>query len=372
MKSRHEDGSTAWVGVDPGSVHTRVVRLTTTGTSCRTVPTVGDRAAALRSALATEDAARLAVVVPDAWSETGPDGAGLREVMRRIVLEKPVFAQHSVVESSLAVAACAVAEGLVDTSCVVCDVGARGVTAAWCEVEGTAVRLAASETVSCASFDEALAVDAQCEQLHAALDQFHRRGTHALNAALRLSRYRGTPVYRVADSWLTADSVINAFEPFVTAIRVAVTGLLPQSGPVLLAGGFARFPLTAHTVTEVVGEPPVVMSGDAAARGAAHLARGTVHASRAPGRLLVERVADGLLEIGDLPLDAEPIVEVAPDSSPHMTVRCGAVTGVTAGPALTAGRYRAAWWPNRGDLGAVVLRPLDGGQPLLYPLVEAP
>lgn len=359
MKS--QDGDAEWLGVDSGSVHTRIAR---SGAVSRLA--CGDRASALRSVLAGQDAARLVVAVPDAWSESGPDGALERESLRRTVLELTGFALHSVVESSLAVTACAVSSGLVERSCAVLDVGAAGVTAAWCEVEGTTVRLVRSTTVPCAPLEAALGTPR--EDLHAALTQFHERGNHALNAALRLSRYRRTPAYRVAGSWLTAESVINAFEPFVTAIRATVTELLPLPGPILLAGGFARFPPTAPAVREAAGSSPVVMSGDAAARGALDLARGVVDAPRPSGRLLVDRVVNGLLEVDDLPLDSGPVVEVP--AGLHATVRQGALAGVT--PGMAEGRYRVAWWPNRGDLGTVVLRPLDGGHPISYPLVEAP
>ncbi|SFR04774.1 hypothetical protein SAMN04488564_102609 [Lentzea waywayandensis] len=353
-----QDGDAGWLGVDSGSVHTRTAR---SGAESQVV--CGDRSAALRSALAGQAAARLVVAVPDAWSRSGPAGALERESLVRTL---GGFAQHSVVESSLAVVAFAVSSGLADGSCAVLDVGAAGVTAAWCEVEGATVRLVRSTTTPCASFDAALGH--RHEDLHVALTQFHERGNHALNAAMRLSRYLRTPAYRVAGSWLTAESVINAFEPFVTAIQATVTGLLPLAGPILLAGGFARFPLTAQAVRDAVGSSPVVMPDDAAARGALALARGVVDAPRPSGRLLVDRVVNGLLEVGDLPLDTEPVVEVP--AGLHATVRLGTSVGVT--PGLAEGRHRAAWWPNRDDLGAVVLRPLDGGHPLIYPLVEAP
>jgi hypothetical protein len=367
--------------------------------------------------------------VPDDWFDGSLGGALAREVLRGVLLEKLGIPLHRFVGHSQAAAATLAERSDADLA-LVCDVGAHTLSAALCRLGDGAARVLDVETAggpvsphAGTGFDRCALRAADREDadspdpedtvlLHAFHDakrREHRRAVVLLPRAEALERYGSAPVYRFTAQErgyvLTAGEVMRCFSPVREAIRETVGRLVArhpdaaQSPPFLaIAGGFGAFPMVGDVVLDALPSAwrrtaPVVVGEDAVARGALLLAEGRADAS-APYphtlRLPVRRLHGGHLETvrvevaeagAPAPMLAEEdgeavVVEVLPSHGLRLTVevlehgrgeyRTLALTQIS----LPAGHFQVGLWPARTGFGALVLRPVTGGEPVVCPLEE--
>lgn len=360
---------------------------------------------------------RLVVAIPDDWSDHGLDGVRARETLSRALPAGVGF--EVLVERSVAIAASGGSGGSEPLGrCLVVDVGAGAVTAAWCEVDAGTVHLVDSATcrasVPGGSFDRHMAAVAShrgclgacpaAEDLRLAswraLEEDRQRAEVALSVADSRPWFREATAYRVAGSSVTAGEVLDGFAPLGDAVRDAVGALFerlpalvpPPAVPVLSAGDLGDLPPARAAVMRAVDAllgskwravglrwPQV----PAAAMGAARLARGDLKVRAAPGgeaaRLLVHRIDEGRWDSTEWPAngvssDCWPDVEVDgdPDGAVLRLAGHGQVSWVPGGLPIQPGRYQVVHWPNRRDPGGMVLTPAEGGPPALRLLTALP
>jgi hypothetical protein len=353
------------------------------------------------------------VAVPDSWLHASTAGAWRRERLRWVISDELGLPLPRVVGRTGAAAVALAGPERGDelrAARLICDIDATTVSVARCACAGPAIQLIDIEIADVAR-DPA---DSRCGRLfalvRAASPHQHGRARLALPQARRLPRYRATPVYDTGPADIsgpvTAGQVLDCYEPVADAVRAAVLGLLARhrgpgssrgggsgGGPLALAGELGAFPLAQEVVLDALTAPD---SGAWPATGCTVLDEGAV----ARGALLVAAGAAELADLGDraghtlrLPLrqiaagqlvaagadlagvGAPLVVEVASPARPlEVEVRdegsgtCR--TLVADGPPAPPGQYAVGFWPNRRDLGVVVLRPVGGGEPLMYSVAE--
>jgi hypothetical protein len=349
----------------------------------------------------------LVVAVPDAWYV---DAAGVlaRERLRELLRREHGVVLHRCVAQAEGAAAGLAVSGRASGPVLVCDLGAGGATVAYCEIDDGGVEVVDLETAGDGATASAF-VDAVADVVRGPLDQVEAmllagatRAGMVLGRVGTQPRYRGTPVLRgTGTAPVTAGQVVACFEPVAERLTAMVEALVGrraaarEARTVALAGGLARFPLTAPTVLAALAPDPaptvVVLEPGAVAHGAAAVAGGEVRlrGPAAPALSLpVHQVRGGRLVAGSVPLtrDGRPagvgaagddgplVVEVGdlqpPSGAPpavHLE-RDGAPRAAVLQPArpVPPGRYTAGLWPFFGALGALALRPLSGGDPLVY------
>jgi hypothetical protein len=218
------------------------------------------------------------------------------------------------------------------------------------------------------------------------------------------TRYSATPVLRAVGVVLTAGQVLECFQPVAARLNGMITAVVRRHAAaaevrtVALAGGLAGFPLTAPTALAALdrARPPevAVLEPAAVAVGAAAVGDGVVQVGERAATIgmPVHQVRDGLLS-GDrlvlnrsgmpLPIDVDregaPLVievgDLQPPSGAPLVLhveRAGIWQRAVVRPdrPVPPGRYVVGLWPSVGSLGALVLRPVDGGRSHIYTISD--
>jgi hypothetical protein len=361
----------------------------------------------LRSVLdrpTTPRQAAIVVAVPDQWTEsadgpwrTAPGNSPVGAVLLRVLTEDVGFASARLVPGTQ----CVAATDFPAAGCLlVCDVGAETVGAAVYSRDGDGTRLLDAEHASVAEsgLRQALlgssAGDAHVVALENERCARGRRAELVLARAAVAERYLGTPVYLAGahGAALTADVVLAALRPLADLAARVVRRLLarvaePLLPELLLTGGNAIGPVESAVVAATGGRIATArrLAPSAAAAGALRIATGAAVALDGyPHELgiAIRRIRNGLLESATIAVGetgATPtIVTVDIDETGPLPVlvrvrRTGPWRKTEGAQAvrLPAGRYRVSALGSRAGLGAVLLRPIDGGPDVVYPLGPA-
>jgi hypothetical protein len=360
---------------------------------------------------------RLTLAVPEAWLTSGAAGAARLEAARSALVARGQ-PRLSVVGRPVAVVAhhLFATPGQRPTDArdwrVVADLSLGEVRATMCGVTGATVRVTgtSAQPLPGGSLRTSLLTTPpakggpQAGEPHKDVDDLHRimqRGRErlrvALAAASRNPAFLEVPVAGPAgtppDRWLTARQVRELLagrsEGLWSAMRGAaghVAGVdLPTEVTILMTGPDREDLLSQDALRDAAAEIApaaqvtlVTVPESAAAEGAALIAAGQVTAGVVPSRafaLPVHRITGGRavpqsLLLGN-PGDPDPLVVAGAEdqdacpvyvdvTSPQGTARLT----VLAGKSLPSGRYQVGIWPGWGD-ATLVLRPVDGGAPLL-------
>ncbi|GGS54779.1 hypothetical protein GCM10010171_57410 [Actinokineospora fastidiosa] len=348
--------------------------------------------------------ARVVVAAPDRWmagdgdtwpSAVGAEGAALAELVARLAGVESV----RVVPGSQCVAAGVLPD---DGALLVCDVGARTVTAAVYACESGATRLLDVEYADTAAsglparLAEASRAGASAgDPLRWAALENERcvradRARIVLAQAAVRERYRATPVCLPGrhGGAITADVLVDALDALAELVGTVVGRLVarcaePLLPDIVVTGGNALGPVPAAALAAACGRASSarVVPPTAAASGALLIATGRARALDGfPHELglAIRRVRCGLLESAVLPVgeSSTPDTEITvpDDHTGPLPVRvrlnregdwrpAEAVTPVDVRP----GRYRVCAMGRRAGLGALLLRP-ENGADIVYPL----
>ncbi|MFD0684385.1 hypothetical protein [Actinomadura fibrosa] len=344
--------------------------------------------------------AGMTVTVPDAWLDGTPEGIRAYERLRRTVLDELGWPRVSWAGQAGCVAAEAMRTRPGEGPLLVCDLGARTVSAALCTMSGGTAMLEAVAVTERGrggglAFDTAVeaAVPAARTGDFAAMfagvrARQGRRAAVVLPRAWTHPRYRDTPVYRIGEMDLTAGTLIDAFAGTAAALKDVVErvgGTAPAT--VAIAGRFGVFPLVGRFLTDLLDltGPPLVLGPSAAVRGALRIAAGEIEVSppeRPSVALPLHRVRHGLLEVRDVPLDPSAdfavqdglpvLIEVPAESPGPFHVQVDGRDVAVRLPALPPGPYRVGLRPSHACAGVLVLAPAGGGELRLHPLAETP
>ena len=375
-------------------------------------PEAGDQAwwtaaaAGLRQAI--PDLARLTLVVPEAWLAAGATGAARLETARSVLVGLARL-RFGVVSRAAAVAAHhdhAAPKRPGVRWVVVVHLGPGEVRATICHGRGTAVAVGAtgarplpgsSLRASLLGARPGPEVEADAEDLPRLVRHGLERLGVALAAASHNPAFLEVPVVGPSsappDRWLTARQVRDLLAGRPEALRSAVGGLaswvadaeLPVAVTIVVTGPDREDTVSHEVLVDAVGtwvhvpKPALAVApAVAAAEGAALVAVGQVAAESVPARtfsLPVHRIAGGQAVSQTLPLadpdDPGPLV-VAEEGARPVCVDVSGPRGteratVAGAESLPAGRYRVGIWPG-WDSATLVMRPVDGGAPLLYAL----
>lgn len=348
---------------------------------------------------------RTAVVmaVPDGWTkgvgatwtstvDTTPAG----QEVRRVLTDSLGFASARLVPGTQ----CAASDYLdrnpdVSGCLLVCDVGAGTVDAAVFACEAGTTRLLDAEhgDVGTTGLTDTLARAAAPEPggdpawrrmaLEDARCRGARRARVVLDRAATHDRYLDTPAYLAGPHGdaLTARVVLAALRPLADLVTRVVAALSARVAEPLLpelvvTGGNVLGPV--ERALRAAGDRVHRLDPGAAARGALSIATGrTTALDGYPHELgvAVRRVEAGLLRAETLPVTAAtPVtVDLRTDHRGPLPVlvrlnREGPWRTTTSAVELRAGAYRVTALGNRAGLGAVLLRPADGGPDIVCPL----
>ena len=395
-----------YLGIDIGAL---TVNIASSGWAATIPAPDGGPVPAVRAALATASTnAGICVAVPDVWLSGDASGAARQEEVRH-ECEDVARTGRADWAGQLAAASASAAVAHGEGRYLTCDIGGTGVRAGVFSVSGGTVRIEATHTESGGGWRE---FDAA---VRAALPSSQSSGLPAVWYEQAATREKGaraalvleeavaghhdaldTRVYRITgadgDIPLTARVVIDSFAPTERRLRAAVAAVRGDTHPdhVVLTGGLSWLPLAALCAasaaglesgrTGTMGVKPVVLSPEAAARGALLFARGEARLTPPAGRetvaVPVHRIRDGLLEEdsvtlpwtepfatfpdGALIVDSEEL-EVSVAGRPHTAQ----LRDVVPGPHLIGVRPT---WPGPGVL---VVRPATGaGAPHVVPLAD--
>lgn len=353
----------------------------------------------------------LVVAVPDRWY-LDPFGVRARERLRKLVRHEHGLVLQRCLAQAEGAAAAVAAYGRMAGPVLVCDLGAGSATVTYCEIDGGRVDVVDLETDedgattqllvgALAAAVEATGAREPGEIAESMLQTSTRRLALVAGRVAAQPRYRTTPALRTAGTALTACQVLECFQPVAAQLTRMVAALAGRCRPVAdvrtvaLAGGLADFPLTASAAATALNpDRParvVVLGPAAVALGAAAVARGAVRLDTARqaalglpvhqvrgGQLTADRVV--LVSAGQpLPVDVEragaPLVvevgDLQPPSGAPLVLhvqRDGEWRPAAVRPdrPVPPGRYSAGLWPGFGTVAALVLRPLAGGDPLVY------
>jgi hypothetical protein len=356
--------------------------------------------------------ARLTLAVPEAWLTSGVAGAARLEAARCAFADRG-NARLGIVGRPVAVVArhehVTTERRSASARRLVVHLGSGEVRTTMCEVTDAAVRVGATSArpLPGASLRASLLAalgpgDGDADSLSRSIRHGRERLRVALAAAARNPAFLEVPVAGPAgtppDRWPTAREVRDLLAGRSEALRSAVRDVadrsagagLPMEVTIMVTGPDREDPLSQEALLDIVPEwaglpdapqPALLVApASAAAEGAALVAAGQVTAEVVPSRVFslpVHRMAGGRAVSQSVPLgdpgDLGPLVVSGTDqdacpvyvdiSTPGGTARFA----VPAGESLPSGRYRAGIWPG-WDNATLVLRPVDGGEPLLYPL----
>ena len=333
----------------------------------------------------------LCLAVPEAWLDGSVDGTTVQESLRYACVDELGVAGVTWVGQLAAVAAL-IARQRGSGRYLVCDTGATGVRTAALDVAGPVIRVVAADSAIGAGWSDfdasirALAAgggDPLPADWYRSAREQDRPARAVLSRAATSPGYRESPAYmftgRPGDRGLLAGQVIDCFAPTAQRIRAGAARAL-RDGPAdvaVLTGGLGWFPLASVVLAEEVGLVPVVADPDAAARGALLFARAAVRMAPPPTpgpvALPVHRIADGELEELSLVLPwSEPFASLADGlpvlEQPVLAVDVAGQRVTVEVPGLVPGPCRIGVRPGWSGACALVVRPADGGMPVVADL----
>jgi hypothetical protein len=339
------------------------------------------------------DRASVVMAVPDEWTrgagptwtsavDTTPNGVEARRVLGDVL----GFASVRLVPATQ----CAASDYLdrkpgVRGCLLVCDVGAGTVDAAVFACGAGTTRLLDAEHGEVADTglaDRLLRASApgsgddpvwRLMALEHARCRGARRARVVLDRAVTHERYLETPAYLAGPHGgaLTARVVLDALRPLADLVARVVAAVSARVAEPLLPEVVATGGNVLGPVEAALGERVHLLDPGAAARGARSIAAGrTTALDGYPHELgvAVRRVERGLLRAETVPISADtPVtVDVREDHRGPLPVlvrldRTGPWRETTAAVDVPAGTYLVTALGNRAGLGAVLLRPVDGG-----------
>jgi len=377
----------AVVALDVGASVTKVAVTGPDGEprSHSMVTAAGSCRAALSAALAAARAdlgsapGSVCFAVPDFWLSADPAGGRAFEEFRHVAEDKLGLGGLSWAGQGVAVTAAVASQQPTagNGRYLVCDVGARGVRAAVCELAGQEVRLVtavATERDGAADF-AARAAGAAGAHDDPGLGDWLTAIRSQPRLAVTLERaavdraFLATPACTLtgARSYrLTAGQLADSFAPTAQALTVGVEAVLGGDRPAVavLTGGLGWFPLAGKAVAAAAGRAPVLAEAAAAAAGALLLGQGQLReaaASLPPVTLPARQIRNGLLEAAHLivpwsrsfaPIDGGPI---SCDSDVLELDIAGRPRSARL-PGIRPGRYQIGVRPAHPGRGLLVLR----------------
>jgi len=393
-------GAPAHLALDAGTAAAKLA-FDQPGESVITSPAPGGdwrvRLTAAFTAAGLVRSGRISLTVPEAWLDASVDGTAALESLRQ-ACEELGIARVTWVSQLAAVAALA-AQRRPPGCYLVCDIGAAGVRTAAVNVTGPAVQIMAAHSAAGGGwrdFDASVRarfrggegdpLPADWHQLAASPDH-DRRARILFGRVAAAPGLKESPLYTFTgphgECHLLTGEVIDCFAPTRERIQAGVAHALAgrTADVVVLTGGLGWLPLAQAVLAEAAGAGPVVEETGAAARGALLFAQGTVHLAwpgpLAPAAMPAHRLRNGELEEVSVVLPwTEPFA--SPDGGPvqleepELTVdvagrrRTVPLPGLVPGPCLVGVR------PGWSGSAALVVRPADGGAPIVAALGPVP
>ncbi|MET7606612.1 hypothetical protein ABZS96_29775 [Streptomyces avermitilis] len=345
----------------------------------------------------------LVLAVPDSWFDTGCEGSARREALHRELVAGLGLPLRQFVPQSVAATAFAAREKAADDGpdWLVCHLATDVVGAGLCRLSGPSVSMLGAGSRPTPGEPAALAELTRAHRSSG--EDRERRAVLLLERARIAPRYRTAPVhgYEAAEGrrTVTAGAVIDGFAPVAAALRAAVANLPGRPDApcrVLVGGDLASHPLALDAVRDALGgpcpqSPPEVLPLHAAAHGALLIAREAVEAPSVAQHsvsLAAHRLRRGMPEEVRIPLTVagRPVPMTVTSDGEPLTVGIPGAHDLRIGidvqeygqgphrareltcPPLPGGSCRLGLYPAGPGLGVLVLRPTEGGEPVLVSL----